>query len=281
MNVLTSMLEQQMRAGSIQGVKLAPTAPAISNLLYADDLLLLGLANRTEARRIRNTLHDFCKLSGQRVSPEKSKLWFSKSTPLMGIAATIRTFRANFADNTETYLGGSVTAARPSDFEGLIQKVDNRLHTWKARLLSPAGKLVLMKAVLESLPIYHMSTTPIHISVLDKIKSRCIQFFWGTGKTGKKGICYVKWSLISTPKSEGGLGMRDLVQVNNAMLAKNIWKVTSGDEALWVQVLRAKYHPSSTFWLTGRRTDCTRLWKGMLHIRSVMLNFSKWMLGDG
>ena len=108
---------------------------------------------------------------------------------------TIRTFGAKFAEENEMYLGGPVNVSRPTAFNFLIQKVDSKLHAWKARLLSPAGKVVLLKSVIESLAIYHMSTTLIHKSVLDKIQSRCVQFFWGKGN--KKSICYTIWDKIT------------------------------------------------------------------------------------
>lgn len=38
----------------------------------------------------------------------------------------------------------------------MIAKVEKSLAGWRARLLSPAGRLVLSNAVLDSLPTYAM-----------------------------------------------------------------------------------------------------------------------------
>lgn len=162
MNILTSMLERELRAQNLRGLKLAHSAPPITNILYANDLLLMGNADRNEARQIHATLNSFCLLSSQQISPEKSKLWFSKSTPLTRIRSVIRIFKVGFADNSELNLGGPIDVSRPLAFANLLQKIDNRLHVWKSILLTPAGKIVLLKAVMESLCIYHMSTTQIH-----------------------------------------------------------------------------------------------------------------------
>lgn len=254
-------------------------APPITNLLYADDLLLMGSATRGEARHIHAILDTFCKMSGQRASPEKSKLWFSKATPLAQIRSVLHIFRAGFADNSESYLGGPVDVFRPSSFNPLPQKFDNRLHAWKAKLLSPAGKMVLLKSVLESLSIYPMSTTLIHKSVLDRIRSKCVQFFWGKGE--KKAVCFVKWDFLTCPKAEGGLGLRSLEETNKAMILKVIWKITSGSNALWVQVMKSKYHPTSPFWITQRISASTRLWKAIVQNKTLLKHFSRWVLGDG
>ena len=130
----------------------------------------MGKAERGEVRLVQRILKLFCELSGQKMAPEKSKLWFSRVTALAQVRFTIRTFGAKFAEENETYLGGPVNVSRPTAFKFLIQKVDSKLHAWKARLLLPAGKFVLLKSVIESLAIYHMSTTLIHKSVLDKIQ---------------------------------------------------------------------------------------------------------------
>lgn len=50
-----------------------------------------------------------------------------------------------------------------------------------------------------------MSTTLIHKLVLDKIHSKCVQFFWR--KKDKKAICFVKWDILTAPKTNGGLGL--------------------------------------------------------------------------
>lgn len=184
MNILSALLLNELQQGKLKGLKLARSAPPLTNLMYANDLLLMGITDLTEVRCIKKTLDLFCQLSGQSFSPEKSKLWFSKVTPLARIRTTIRILRATFAGENETHLGSLVNASRASAFLPLLQKIDNKLHAWKARLLSPAGKIILMRSVLEAVLTYQMSTTLLPREILDKIRSKFVQFFWG--KKGKK-----------------------------------------------------------------------------------------------
>lgn len=197
----------------------------------------------------------------------------------MHIHTTLRTFRAGFAAANETYLGCPVDVSRPTTYRKLLEKVDSKLHAWKTRLLSPAGKIVLLKSVIEAISLYHMSTALVHKSVLDKIQSRCTQFFWG--KANKNSICFTKWGNITRTKLEGGLGLRDLQTLNNTMIIKNIWKIASGDKAIWIQIVKAKYHLSISFWHTQRHTNCTTFWRALLHNRAIMAANLKWVLGDG
>lgn len=85
--------------------------------MYADDLLILGSAQPEEISRVQHILHLFCSLSGQKISLEKSKLWFSRKTPLAHIRTAIRKLGALFATPTETYLGCQVDVSRPTAYK--------------------------------------------------------------------------------------------------------------------------------------------------------------------
>lgn len=64
-------------------------------------------------------------------------------------------------------LGGNVL--RLETWALIIQKVEKRLATWKRRMLSIAGRLTLIKALISSLPLYYMSLFPARIGVNEKI----------------------------------------------------------------------------------------------------------------
>lgn len=51
----------------------------ISHLAFADELLFFAEANLEQAQIIQSTLHNFCLSSGQKVSQEKTRVYFSKN----------------------------------------------------------------------------------------------------------------------------------------------------------------------------------------------------------
>lgn len=47
--VLSILIEQEERRGKMHGIKISRSAPTITHLMYADDLLVMGRANKSEA----------------------------------------------------------------------------------------------------------------------------------------------------------------------------------------------------------------------------------------
>lgn len=57
-----------------------------------------------------------------------------------------------------TYLGLPLGLAPPNSFSNfLIDKLNRKLAGWKGSMLSQAGKLQLLQAALQNLPIYALS----------------------------------------------------------------------------------------------------------------------------
>ena len=74
------------------------------------------------------------------------------------------------------------------------------------------------------LPIYVCDNT-------DKILKN---FLWSGGGDGR-GIASVAWKDICKPKNQGGLGLKPLRLMNEALMIKHLWNVISKKDSLWVK----------------------------------------------
>lgn len=123
-------------------------------------------------------------------------------------------------------------------FEYLIDKTRKTLEGWKSKTLSFGGRTTLIKAVLQSYPIYTLTSTMVPRTVLRRMESLVAQFLWNV--KGEARTHWIKWSSICYPILEGGLGFRRLEQIREGLQAKLLWMILSGG-SLWAKYMRAKY----------------------------------------
>ncbi|KAK2421555.1 cyanogenic beta-glucosidase [Trifolium repens] len=81
---------------------------------------------------------------------------------------------------------------------------------------------------------------PMPVKVWKEVVKIQRKFLWGGVRSGSK-MCWVKWEVVSKPKSEGGLGVRDLRKVNISLLAKWRWRLLFNEGEIWKLILEAKY----------------------------------------
>jgi hypothetical protein len=156
---LSSCLLHAEEIGGIEGIKVCRNAPSVSHLLFADDSLILLKADLNNAISLKQVLDTYCANSGQLISVAKSSIFFSPNTTV-----EVREDMCNILDiNTEAlsdkYLGlpALVGADRSDCFMHFVERVLQRLKGWMEKLLSIGGKEILLKAVIQSIPVYAMS----------------------------------------------------------------------------------------------------------------------------
>ncbi|KAJ4792391.1 RNA-directed DNA polymerase (reverse transcriptase)-related family protein [Rhynchospora pubera] len=220
-------------------------------------------------------------MSGQMIGVDKSRIWFSKRATTDSRTFCMRTLQATQGEERHVYLGVPILASKCSHFDYLLEKVDAKLSVWKAKLLSPTAKVVLIKSVVEPMLLYTMGAGPVPGSIFQRINTKIRGFFWNSGAKHKMRL--VAWEKITAPKNCGGLGLRDATTLGQAMIMKILWKLAAReyDEALWVRVLKAKYLSRSTLWLASTPSRCFRLWRALLDCRDLLQPHVKWIIGDG
>ena len=140
------------------------------------------------------------------------------------------------------YLGipESLGGSKIQFFGYLNDRVNNKVNGWTVWFLTRQGKEVLIKSVASPKPTHVMSCFRLPIGVTKKITSTLSHFWWG-GSGNKKGIHWLSWDKVCTPKEEGGLSFRDLQDFNTAVLAKQFWWLLHKPDCLFSKVFRGRY----------------------------------------
>lgn len=86
-------------------VRASRGGPAFSHLFFADDLLLFAKADMKNCTSGRETLDSFCELSGQKISLNKSKVYFSPNTTPEIREELCEVLGINSTPNLGKYLG--------------------------------------------------------------------------------------------------------------------------------------------------------------------------------
>ena len=161
--------------------------------------------------------------SGQKINRDKTALFFSHNTTPDIQEDIKQRFGAEVIKQHETYLGlpSLVGRSKKNTFRALKERLDNKLSGWKEKMLSQAGKEVLIKAVAQAIPTYTMSVFKLPDTLCDEMTSM-IRAFWWRQSNGKNKMAWLSWDKVCTPKEMGGLGFRNLKSFNLALLAKRM-----------------------------------------------------------
>ncbi|KAL0284382.1 UNVERIFIED_CONTAM: hypothetical protein Sradi_7200000 [Sesamum radiatum] len=200
----------------------------ILNLCFADDVLIFCAGTPNSVRIIKSVLTEFAELSGLHVNPGKSTIILSKS---------VQRERQRILDIIGfqegslpiKYLGLPLTSSRlkVADCQPLIDRLSSRLAGWNHLNLSLAGRTQLIKSVLNSLHTYWASVFVLPKSIIKLIEGKMRSFLW-TG-SNRSGHAKVSWAQVCKPTEEGGLGIRSVLLMNQALILKQVWRILQED----------------------------------------------------
>nr|XP_023915286.1 uncharacterized protein LOC112026812 [Quercus suber] len=142
----SSLLTRVEGLGRIHGVSICRYAPSISHLLFADDSLVFCQANQEEVQVISDVLELYAVTSGQCINFEKSSVYFSSNTSRGQRDWIKNSLGVVEVDKFESYLGLPTLIGRSKyqAFSFLKERVWKKIQGWKGKLLSKAGKEVLV-----------------------------------------------------------------------------------------------------------------------------------------
>lgn len=198
--VFISMVEAAVSQGRLHGVKVASTAPVISNLCFADDTILFCLAIPTEAEEVVTILNQYAQVSGQVINLEKSTMTFSPGTSQDDREAIQQVLGIQVVPQFEKYLGMPAVVGRSKKevFNFVKDRVWDRVKRWSGRDFSMAGREVLIKAVLQAIPTYVMSCFLLPSTLLNDIEIIVRRFWWG--ENANTSLHWLPWEKLCFSK---------------------------------------------------------------------------------
>ncbi|CAL1354532.1 unnamed protein product [Linum trigynum] len=86
---------------------------------------------------------------------------------------------------------------------------------------------------------------------------------------------------MAAAKDDGGLGMRDLVGFNTALLAKQMWRLYQREDYLISRILRAKYHNKESILEARVGHQPSFIWRSLLSAQEFLNEGLRWRIGNG
>lgn len=279
---LSVLLQKAIERKELTGFKITKNCPTLTHLFYADDAMIMSKADPAEAYTIQQIFNTYSMASGQCINVQKSGILFSKDVNDRHKLEISRILNMPICNSPGKYLGlpGEWQRSKTQSLCWIKDKVWQKLQSWKANLLTPAGKEVLIKAVVQAIPTYVMSVFILPKKFCDSIASMVTRFWWSQNNK-ERGIHWVSWRELKKCKKLGGLGFRDLQATNLALVAKQVWRIDKNPESLWVKVLKGKYFPKCSIWEAKKGRNPSWGWNSLFKGRNFLKNFVAWHIKDG
>jgi hypothetical protein len=220
--------------------------------------------------------------SGQKLNLQKTSILFNRNTSAAKQQEILSLSGFSESQRIDTYLGlpSFIGRSKVQAFNGIKDRVQQRLNNWKVKFLSQAGMEILLKAVVQAIPTYSMSVFLIPATLCRELQGMMQHFWWGH-MAKESNVHWMCWEKMGRSKMEGGLGFRELTIFNKALLAKQGWRIIQEPNSLVSQVLKAKYFPHGSFLISEVGTRPSFVWRSLLSAKELLIEGLVWRIGDG
>ena len=226
---------------SFESFQVGRNGLVISHFQYGDDTLCIGKPTVENLWALKSLLRGFEMVSGLEINFYKSSL-IGVNVDLEFMDMTCSFLNCSKGSVPFKYLGLPVGAnsRSMSTWEPMVETLSGRLNNWGHKYISFGGRIVLINSVLNSIPIFYLSLMKMPVQVQRRIVRIQREFLWG-GVGGGRKISWVRWKSVCQQKRNEGVRVKDIRVMNVSLLAKWRWRLLDGKNALWKNVLQAKY----------------------------------------
>ena len=180
MEYLGHLIEQKCVDGVWTPLKASKDNLGFSHL-FADDIILFGKVEPATCEAILEVLGKFCAESGQKISLEKSRVYFSPNVSESLKEEICDKLGIREMHDIGKYLGFPLRhrGATRNPYKFIVEKVMCKLAGWKAKYLSFVERTVLLKSVMSAIPNYVMQGVALPVHICDKLDKINGDFLWG------------------------------------------------------------------------------------------------------
>eukprot|EP00253_Pinus_taeda_P032784 PITA_32784 len=243
-SVLSYQLDHNQQNQTLPGLRSTHKVKDINHAQFADDTLLLGGASIISARSFKKELDIYMMFSGSKINLRKCSIygWNFSIKELSDISRLLEMEGIRKWESFK-YLRIPIFKSKPkvAHWLPLLDKLKNRIQAWGASWLNNAGKVILMKSVLISMPLYQYSALLEPKNFLSKMDSLLRRFLWEGGNNNVRRIHLVNWEILKRPLLEGGLHLHNLAAQNLALGSKILRNLVSGNSSWSKRVIWKKY----------------------------------------
>eukprot|EP00253_Pinus_taeda_P026822 PITA_26822 len=283
---LSRLLITANREGTIRGLKISDIC-YLTHLLFVDDVLILLDGSVHDTTSFSHILALFSKATGMEVNAAKSSITMTGTSVNESHTANMAfPYSTQPLERGLKYLGYWLkpTSQKITDWVWLVSKIEKRLSCWSHRYLSRAGRLILIKSVLEATPVFWMAMAWIPRNILAKLQQLCNRYLW-TGHQDKRTFAWIGWHKIALPKKWGGWGLKELPSFAMALAGKMGWALLTS-QSLWTKITYHKYiWPLSILdWARlprWNKTGISSIWKALLLSLPLIRDNLVWRIRAG
>ncbi|XP_071902709.1 uncharacterized protein [Coffea arabica] len=210
-------------------------------LAFADDVIVFTRLSRETLEAVGGFFKQYQQYFGQKINAAKSCFVCPSRVTEVQVSLVSNILGFQRQSLPLVYLGVPISHGSCSSFvfDGIIAKVRARVCHWSTRLLSTGEKLILIKHVLNSMPMYLLQVLKppkVVIVALGKIFNALL---WDKAHDSKR-IHWASWERLCFPTEKGGLGVRSLNDMVTAFSYKLWWRLRQ-QGSIWSDFMYSKY----------------------------------------
>ena len=158
-------------------------------------------------------------------------------------------------------------------------------------MLSQAGREVLIKVVNQAISTYTMSCFKLPKGLtmscfklpkgltmscfklpkglIKELEVMIQKFWWGYSGCSRK-THWIKWDRLYEAKEVGGMGFKEIEKFNDALLAKQVWRLINNPTLPCYRVFKERFFSDCSILEARESVVGSYVWKSLLSVRDVI-----------